>query len=104
MFSFCSTATKTTFNLLNLTICVGKYNCFHCRTTKSIFNNDRGLSGGAKVLDKLLVPMHPTNLDKSRARAYCACSWCGWGLFGHFFSRLSLLISFSLSGRWPDID
>ena len=34
------------------------------------------------------------NLDDSRARAYCACSRCGSGLFGHFslhylFSSLS---------------
>ena len=41
-------------------------------------------SGGAKVLGKLSVPGRPTYLDDSRARAYCACSWCGWGLFGHF--------------------
>ena len=39
----------------------------------------------------------PTNLDYSRARAYCACSRCGWGLFGHFsliyhFSFLSPLL------------
>ena len=46
---------------------------------------------------QLQVPGRPTNLDKSRARAYCACSGCGWGLFGHFYSRLSLLSSFSLS-------
>ena len=39
---------------------------------------------------------HPY-LDKSRARAYCACSRCGWGLFGRFFSHLSFLSSFSLS-------
>ena len=26
------------------------------------------------------------NFDYSRARAYCACSRCGWGLFGHFYS------------------
>ena len=26
------------------------------------------------------VPGRPTNLDKSRARAYCACSKCGLGL------------------------
>ena len=57
----------------------------------------RGWSGGAKVLGKLPVPGRPTNLDDSRARAYCACSRCGWGLFGHFFSHLSLLFSFSLS-------
>ena len=37
------------------------------------------------------------NLDYSRARAYCACSRCGWGLFGHFYSQLSFLSSFSLS-------
>ena len=43
------------------------------------------------VLGKLPVPGRPTNLDKSRARAFCACSRCGWGLFGHFFSRLSFL-------------
>ena len=57
----------------------------------------RGWSGGAKVLGKLSVPGRPTSLDDSRARAYCACSRCGWGLFGHFFSRLSFLFSFSLS-------
>ena len=59
--------------------------------------NKGGRSGGAKVLGKLPVPGCPTNLDYSRARAYCACNRCGWGLFGHFFSHLSLLFSFSLS-------
>ena len=49
------------------------------------------------VLGKLLVPGRPTYLDKSRARAYCTWSRCGWGLFGHFFSRLSFLFSFSFS-------
>ena len=53
--------------------------------------------GGAKVLGKLPVLGRPTYLDCSRARAYCACSRCGWGLFGHFFSHLSLLFCFSLS-------
>ena len=48
------------------------------------------------VLGKLPVPVRSTNSDYSRARAYCACSMCGWGLFGHFFSRLSFLFSFSL--------
>ena len=38
-------------------------------------------SGGAKVQGKLSVPERPTNLDNGRARAYCACSWCGWGCF-----------------------
>ena len=61
-----------------------------------------GWLGGAMVLGKLPVPGHPTNLNKSRAGAYCACRGCG--LFGHFYSRLSFLSSFSLSGRRPDID
>ena len=54
--------------------------------------------GGAKVLGKLSVPGRPTNLDYSRARAYCACSRCGWGLCGHF----SLVYHFSLlsSSLW----
>ena len=50
-----------------------------------------GWSGGAKVLGKLLVPGRPTNLDYSRAGAYCACNRWGWGLFGHF----SLIYHFS---------
>ena len=37
----------------------------------------RGWSGGAMVLCKLSVQRRPTNLDKSRARAYCACGRCG---------------------------
>ena len=48
-------------------------------------------------LGKRPVPERPTNLDYSRARANCACISCGWGLFGHFFSPLSFLVSFSLS-------
>ena len=56
-----------------------------------------GWSGGAMVLGKRPAPGRPTNLDYSRARVYCAYSRCGWGLFGHFFSRLSFLFSFSLS-------
>ena len=45
-----------------------------------------GWSGGAKVLGKLPVPGRPTNLDYSRARAYCACNRCGWGVVWTFFS------------------
>ena len=54
-------------------------------------NSREGGSGGAMVLGKLLVLGRPTNLDNSRARANCACSRCGWGLFGHF----SLIYLFS---------
>ena len=41
------------------------------------------------VLGELPVPGRPTNLGKSRAGAYCACSRCGWGLFGYIYSHLS---------------
>ena len=44
----------------------------------------------------------PTNLDNSRARAYCVCSRCGWGCLDIFFSRLSFLFSFFLSLGWMD--
>ena len=63
-----------------------------------------GGGGGTMVLDKLPVRGRPTNSDKSRARAYCTYSRCGWGLFGYFYSHLLFLFSFSLSGRRPDMD
>ena len=50
-------------------------------------NNSISWGGGVPMLGR------PTNLDYSRARAYCACSRCGWGLFGHFFFRVSFLFS-----------
>ena len=65
----------------------------------------RGWLGGAKVLDKLAVPGRPTSLDDSRARAYCACIRCGWGVVWTFF--LSSIFSpffLPLFGRRPDID
>ena len=50
------------------------------------------------VLGKLPVPGRPTTLSHSHeALAYDACGRCGWGLFVHFFSRLSFLFSFSFS-------
>ena len=49
------------------------------------------------VLGKLPRPGHPINLDDNRARAYCACSKCRWGLFGHFYSPLFFHFSVSLS-------
>ena len=55
-----------------------------------------GWYGGAMVLGNL-PPRASYNLDDSRARAYCASSWCGWELSGHFYSPLSFLSSFSLS-------
>ena len=43
------------------------------------------------VLGKLPVPGRPTSLDKSRARANCSCSRCGWGCLDIF----TLIYSFS---------
>ena len=47
--------------------------------------------GGAMVLGKLLVPGRPTNLDNSRARAYCACTRCGRGCLDIFLSSIFFL-------------
>ena len=94
-------------NLHRLPFCLHLLETLLHRKIKLFYINDnycRGWSGGAKVLCKLSVPGRPTNLGYSRAGAYCACSRCGWGMFGHFFSRLSFLFSFSLCGRRPDID
>ena len=43
------------------------------------------------VLGKLPVPGHPTNLEYSRVKAYCACSRCGLG----FLVIFSLVYHFS---------
>ena len=50
------------------------------------------------MLGKLSVPGRSTSLDDSRARAYCACNRCGWGLFGHF--SLIYLFSFLSPSLW----
>ena len=57
----------------------------------------RGWSGGAMVLGKYSELKRPTNLNYSRARVYCTCSRCGWGLFGHFFFLSSIFSFFSHS-------
>ena len=56
-----------------------------------------GWSGGAKVLGKLPVPGRPANSDKVGQGPIALAVGAGGGLFGHFFSRLSFLFSFSLS-------
>ena len=66
--------------------------------------SDWGWSGSAKMLGKLLVPGCPTDMDNTRARAYCAFTRCGYWWFGHFFARLSFPFSFSLFGGRPDIN
>ena len=50
------------------------------------------------VLGELPVPGLPTNLDNSKASACCACSRCGWGLFGYFF--LSSFFSLFFHPLW----
>ena len=50
------------------------------------------------MLGKLSVPGGPTSLDDGRARAYCACSGCGWGFVWTFF--LIYLFSFLSSSLW----
>ena len=58
------------------------------------------------VLGNLPMPGRRANLDNSRERVYCACSRCGWGLFGHFFlfSFVIFLFLLPLSERRSDID
>ena len=56
-----------------------------------------GGSSGVIVLGKHPVPGRPIYLGLSRARAYCACTGCGLGLFGLFFSCIMTLPSFSFS-------
>ena len=42
------------------------------------------------MLGNLSVPGRPTDLDYSRARACCACSRCGWGLFDQKFKMAAV--------------
>ena len=57
--------------------------------------NCKGWLGGAMVLGKLPVPGRPTNFDRSRARAYCACRV---GVVWTFF--LSSIISYLSPSLW----
>ena len=70
-----------------------------------LFRRVWGWSSSAKVLCKLPVPGHPTNFENREGPiAYCACSRCGWGGFGHFslvylFSHLSPYLGDGWGGR-----
>ena len=73
---------------------------FHTLNVLATVGGGGGWSGGAaKVLGKLSAPGRPTYLENNRAKAYCACSRCGWGLFGHFFSLVYLFSLLSPSLR-----
>ena len=56
-----------------------------------------GWSGGAIVLGKLLVPGRPTIWITVGQGPTVLAVGAGGGLFGHFYSHLSFLSSFSLS-------
>ena len=80
---------------------LGRNFSFNCRRKYSPFSLfvcfydlRGGWSGGAKVLGKLPVPGRPTILITEGEMPYCA--WCGWGLFGHFYSHLFSSLSPSL--------
>ena len=57
----------------------------------------RGWSGVAMVLGKLPVPGRPTIWITVGQGPTALAVGAGWGLFGHFYSHLSFLSSFSLS-------
>ena len=56
-----------------------------------------GWSGGAMVLGKLPVPGRLTIWITVGQGPTALAVGAGWGLFGHFYSHLSFLSSFSLS-------
>ena len=56
----------------------------------------RDLFVSTSLLNAVQLTKGITNLNNSGARAYCACSRCGWRLFGHFF--------LSYIGIRPNID
>ena len=69
---------------------------------QSNFNGSRGWSGGAMVLGKLSVPGRPTIWITVGQGPTALAVGAGGGLFGHFYSHLSFLSSFSLSmGNGP---
>ena len=59
--------------------------------------NCGGWSGGVKVLGKLPVPGRPTIWIIVGQGPIALAVGAGGGLFGHFYSPLSFLSSFSLS-------
>ena len=76
IFEFC-VKTRTRFSLRDKRL----FEITEVEITRVDCNSDykeaEGWLGGAKALGKLPVLGRPTNLDYSRAGAYCACSRCG---------------------------
>ena len=63
----------------------------------AVFKTIRGWLGGAMVLGKLPVPGRPTIWITVGQGPTALTVGAGGGLFGHFYSHLSFLSSFSLS-------
>ena len=63
----------------------------------SPFPMGSGWSSGAMVLGKLPVPGRPTIWITVGQGPTALTVAAGWGLFGHFYSHLYFLSSFSLS-------
>ena len=68
-----------------------------CVKWNLVYHRKGGWSGGAKVLGKLSVLGHPTILIIVGQGPTAFAVGVGGGLFGHFYSHLSFLSSFSLS-------
>ena len=69
-----------------------------------LFLLEAGWSGGVKVLSKLTVLGHPTNLDYSWQGPIVLAVGAGEGCLDIFLSSISSLFFLPLSGRQPDID
>ena len=55
--------------------------CHHVPVVSGNVKTDRLIS---LLCFALLLVGRPTDLDIGSARAYCACSRCGWGWLGYF--------------------
>ena len=55
------------------------------------------------MLGKHQAAGRPMNLENSRARAFCACSSCGLGLFGLFFIP-SIITLYFLGRRYDSLN
>ena len=84
--------TKSALKLVPI-IYPGKYGGIPSTGSRDIL----GWSGGAMVLGKLPVPGRPTIWITVGQGPSALAVGAGGGLFGHFYSHLSLLFSFSLS-------
>ena len=71
--------------------------CVECYTNMNKILDSRGCLGGVMVLGKLLVLGRPTIWIIVGQGPIALAAGAGRGLFGHFYSPLSFVSSFSLS-------